>query len=76
MYAHEISGGAIPELARELRIPKFFINNFNDVSDGANQTVDDMILETHFPSVFFGAPGSSSPLHSDGADFCTLRSKV
>ena len=26
-----------------------------------------MIKEAHFPSIFFGAAGSSSPLHSDGA---------
>ena len=67
MYAHEISGGRIPELARELHIPRYFLNNYLDASSEPNTTVDEMILDTHFPSVFFGAPGSSSPLHSDGA---------
>lgn len=66
MYAHEISSGSIPELASKLHVPKYFVNNFNDLESAANVTIDWMIRGTHFPSIFFGAPGSSSPLHSDG----------
>jgi hypothetical protein len=66
MYAHEISGGSIPELANKLHVPKYFINNVHDLEPEANVTIDWMIRTTHFPSIFFGAPGSSSPLHSDG----------
>jgi hypothetical protein len=66
MYAHEISGGSIPELAYKLHVPKYFINNVRDLESEPNVTIDWMIRTTHFPSIFFGAPGSSSPLHSDG----------
>ena len=67
MYAHEIAGGTIPEIARTLHIPRYFINNYGDVTPGANITVDKMVAETHFPAFFFGSQGSNSPLHSDGA---------
>ena len=72
MYAHEISSGSIPEFAAKLHIPKFFVNNFRDLCTDGNNSLDYMIQKTHFPSIFFGAPGSSSPLHSDGAPLCAL----
>ena len=31
MYAHEISGGSIPEFAAKLHLPKYFLNNYRCV---------------------------------------------
>ena len=67
MYAHEVSSGTIPALADAVHIPRYFMNNYGDVTPGANLTVDEMVAATHFPAFFFGSQGSSSPLHSDGA---------
>ena len=67
MYAHDIAGSHIPELVQELHIPKYFINNIQDVSSDPGMTVEQMIKETFYPTIFFGAPGSNSPLHTDGA---------
>jgi hypothetical protein len=67
LYAHDVGTGSIPEFARTIHIPKYFVNNFDDASARPNMTVDEMMIEAHWPSVFFGAAGSSSPLHSDGA---------
>jgi hypothetical protein len=71
VYAHEIPGGWLRGLARRLRQPRYFLNNAQDVSTEDDTTAEDQLRKTHFPSFFFGAAGSSSPLHSDGAPtFC------
>lgn len=65
IYAHEISGGWLPEVEAIIRQPKYFLNNMQDLDWRPNVDISERISNTHFPSVFFGAAGSSSPLHSD-----------
>ena len=60
-------GADQPSCCVQLRIPKFFLNNYADIRTTANATADTLFDMIHFPSIFFGPPGSSSPLHSDGA---------
>lgn len=67
MYAHEISGGRLTKLAGRMRQPRYFLNNARDVTSADGTTPEQQLRHTHFPSFFFGASGSSSPLHSDGA---------
>lgn len=71
IYAHEISGGWLPEVEAIIRQPKYFLNNVQDLDWRPNVDISERVRDTHFPSVFFGASGSSSPLHSDGA-ICLL----
>ena len=67
VYAHEIPGGQLMALAERMRQPRYFLNNAQDVCDDDGATPEKLLRHTHFPSFFFGAAGSSSPLHSDGA---------
>jgi hypothetical protein len=67
VYAHEIPGAQLTVLAERMRQPRYFLNNEHDISCGDNTTAQDLLEHTHFPSFFFGAAGSTSPLHSDGA---------
>lgn len=66
IYAHEISGGWLPEIENIIRQPKYFLNNVQDLDWRPNVDISERVRNAHFPSVFFGASGSSSPLHSDG----------
>lgn len=81
IYAHEISGGWLPEIETIIRQPKYFLNNVQDLDWRPNVDISERVRDTHFPSVFFGASGSSSPLHSDGVsspkiDFAYFHSNV
>ena len=76
MYAFEIKSSHWPELSHNLHVPKYFLNNFHDLDSSPNMTVADQLAHTHFPTIFFGAPGSGSPLHSDGVPSLHCASKM
>ena len=67
MYAHDVARTLIPELVQELHIPKYFINDIEDVSSDPGMTIEQLVKERRHPTIFFGPPGSNSPLHTDGA---------
>jgi hypothetical protein len=67
IYAHEISIGSLPGLANRLRVPKYFINDYHEVTLQPRITPRQLLRHIHFPVAFFGPPGSTSPLHTDGA---------
>ena len=66
LYAHEISCSQVPQLGDRLYQPKYFRNNFQDLSSINDPDSYQLMQESHFPSFFFGPRGSTSPLHSDG----------
>lgn len=67
LYAHEISCSRIPHLGDRLYQPRYFRNNFHDLSSANDPDSYELMQDSHFPSFFFGPRGSTSPLHSDGA---------
>jgi hypothetical protein len=67
LYAHEIPGKWVKNLMDRLYQPKYFRNNRDDIEKETDPDPREIMYSTHFPSFFFGAAGSTSPLHSDGA---------
>jgi hypothetical protein len=66
LYAHELDAGAFPSFSSSIHVPKYFLNNVDGLLSRPNSTAEMWLEHTHFPAIFFGPPGSSSPLHSDG----------
>jgi hypothetical protein len=67
LYAHELNCSSFPTLSQNIRIPKYFLNNIYDMRPEPGLTAEEWMKTTHFPAIFFGSEGSSSPLHSDCA---------
>jgi hypothetical protein len=72
LYAHEVSVGSLPGLADRVHVPKYFINDYHELTVQPGITPSDLMKKVHYPVAFIGPPGSTTPLHTDGVQLLFL----
>jgi hypothetical protein len=67
LYAQAVGPRWLLDFVSKLNQPKYFMNNIGNVERGNNPDPREILADEIFPAFFFGASGSQTPLHSDGA---------
>lgn len=66
LYLQEVGPRWELEFTEKMYQPKYFMNNMDFVVTDDSPDLHEVLASNAFPSYFFGAAGSQSPLHTDG----------